>query len=229
MNKMPDKLRLSTQGHRVLYWGRRKTFEMVEEGSDFVLKGSLIITMFVSMAMVLELHTSRNPIVNPIGWYVVCFIILLFIGKRFIKEYMDWKNELYAVSSDDQGGGRIYWYRGWLEEIYIPEAITKTSPNISPRRPWYYKFWGWLTGERMEQVTIKSANNIDIKARKVDPKFAKSIEDIQKGLHNDGNQPGSLLDLRSGREIERMVDAGLIEWRLAQQAAETIVKRQVWG
>lgn len=202
---------------------------MVEEASDSVIKSILIVNMFVSMAIMLDLHSSRRPIVNPWGWYIVCFIIVLFVAKRFIYEYLDWKYELYAVSSDDQGGGRIYWYRGWLEEVYVPEAITKTSPNVSSRRPWYYKLWGALTGEQMCQATIKSANNISIQARKVDPKFVRSIEEIQMGLHNDGNQPASMMDLRSGREIERMIDSGLIDFKLGRQAAETIVKRQVWG
>jgi hypothetical protein len=202
---------------------------MVEEASSSFIRVVLIILIFVSAAMLMELHTDRRPIVNPYGWYAVCAIFVFFAGKRFIVEYLNWYYELYAVSSDDQGGGRIYWYQGWLEERYVPEAITKTSPNVSSRRPLLYKLWGWLTGERMCQATIKSQNNISIVARKVDPKFVKAIEEIQMGLHNDGNQPSSLMDLRSGREIERMIDSGLIDRTLGRQAAETIVKRQVWG
>lgn len=232
MRQMPEKVRKATQGQRVVYWGRRKVFEMVEEASDSLIKAFLITLMFGSASVMLDLY-DRRPIVNPYGWWIVWFIVMLFVLKRFIKEYFEWKYEIYAVSSDDQGGGRIYQWKtpfdGWFEESYFPEPITKTSPNVSQKRGLLYKIWGWLTGEQMCNANIKSANNIEIKGKKVDPKFVRVIEEIQMGLHNDGNQPTSLLDLRSGREIERMIEAGLIEIGLGKQAAETIVRRQVWG
>lgn len=210
-------------GMKVVWWGRRATFEIVEEVSEAIFRAWIAI----SAGHMIWPESIFGLDVSPLGWWITVAIICLLLSNHAIIEIGQWRNEIYIVVKDENiGGGRVYKFTGWIGKRHIDEAITPASPTLTFDQPWYFRAWGWLTGEKMSRITLKSANHTFLDSQKISPRFEDAIVSVRG--HAPKNQDVEPSDLASLEEIKQAWENGLIDKRRAKQVAEAIIARAVY-
>jgi len=203
-----------------MWWGRRATFEVVEEISEAVFRCWIVL----SIGLYLE---SASRLTDWRIW-TVAGILCLLASHHAIVEIMEWQNEIYLVAEDPvNGNGRVYKFFGWLTKKHVDEQITTGSPTILPEKPWYFRFWGWLTGEHMERVSLRTVNHVFLEGRKISPRFQGTIKSVRG--YKAKAEPVSAGDLASLREIHMARLNGQIDLDLDRAASRAIVTRVAFG
>lgn len=209
---------------KVIWWGRRARYEIVEEFSEAIFR----VWIIVSIAYDIESNLGLGNI-QPFNYWLVVFIVCLFAAHHAVVEYYSWRNEVYVVAKDEaNGGGRVYKFYGWLSKKHLDEPITPASPTLMYDQFWFYRLWGKLTGEQMVKISLKSMNHTFLDGQRISPQFEKAIQKVRgsKGSAQDEMPPN---ELRNLEEIKQAFIDGLIDKKLAENAAETIIRRVVYG
>lgn len=207
---------------KVIWSGRRATLEVVAEVSEAIFRTYLLAGFAYNVAKYTDLDENG-------GFYVAIAIVFLFLVQKAFVEVMMWRNEIYVVARDEvNGGGRIYKFFGWLSKRYIDEAITPQSPTILPEQPWYWRLWGWTTGEQMMKVKLASVNHVFIEGKKISPQFESAIKFIRGYKPPKEDLPAtSLANLGYLRDAQM---SGLItDQRFLQDAVKAVIMRNVYG
>lgn len=202
-------------GLAIAWWGRRALYEVVEEVSQGLYRIGVIC--FVA-------YQSQSIFGLEVGWkyYTATFLLCLMASHHAIIECFQWYHEVFVVSLDEvNGGGQIDKFWGWLSKRHVPEPITKSSPSIFYEQPWYYRIWGFVTGEQMYRVVLHTINHTFIEGRKISPRFFFAIEAIRGAKPK--KQEVDEHDLVMLPEIRMARDAALINKQFAQWAARTLV------
>lgn len=208
---------------KVTWWGRRATFEVVEEASEAIFR----TWVAVSAGYAIWPESIFGLDVSPFGWWVAVAIICLLLSNHAIIEIGQWKSEIYIVAKDERsGGGRVYKFTGWFSKKHIDEAILPASPTLTFEQPWYFRWWGWITGERMVRIMLKSANHTFMEGRKISPRFEDAIVSVRGYAPKEQDiEPGDLANLDYIKQA--MID-GLITAGEAKGAATAIIQRTIY-
>lgn len=207
---------------KVIWWGKRCTYEMVEELSNGLFWQYIVFGTAYNISKYGEFD-------GWMYWFAVGVIILM-ASQRALLEVISWNNEIYVVGRDEvNGGGRVYKFWGWPTRRSIDDAITAQSPSISIEDPWYWRLWGWATGEKMSRAKLGSViHGAYIEGRKISPQFEKSIKFI-RGYR----PPKEDLPATSLANIGYLQDAkmsGIIrDAKFLEDAARAMISRTVYG
>lgn len=226
MNQLPIEVQESLQPRlKVIWWGRRAIYEMAEEISEGIFRTWIILSITWWLESNFRL---TEDLFNPVGYWLVAVILCLLAAHHALLEVAFWKNEIYVVCLDEQnGGGRVYKFFGWLNKKHIDEPISPASPTVTYDQPWFYRIWGKLTGEQMARISLKSMNHTFLDGQRISPQFEKAIQKIRGGKRvQDDTAPSELKNLQ---DIQQAVVDGLIPKDFGQEAAQQIVRRAIYG
>lgn len=221
MNSLPPFVQEKLQPRlKVIWWGHRAVFEVVEEVSEGVFRSYIIFGIAWNVHRLAHMD-------GFLYWFSV--LILLLLGcQKAILEVMMWQNEIYIVARDEvNGGGRIYKFFGWLSKRYIDEAITIQSPTILPEQPWYWRLWGYVTGEQMMKVKLASVNHTYMEGKKISPEFERAIKFIRGYKAPKEDVP--VHDLTRLADLKQAMVDGLIDRDTARSAAQILIGRVIYG
>lgn len=221
----PKYSRQLQSGLQVIYWSKRCFYEVVEELSEAAFR----IWITVGLAYYIESTTRLG------GWryWLAIGIICVLLSQKAIYEVTAWTGEVYVVCRDTvNGNGRVYKFyltksKGWFKEHGINEYITPGSPACPYDQDWPYSVWGFITGENMERINLRSVTNTFIEGRKISPKLRQAI-DMVRGKPS-AKRDVNVSDLNLLSDVKQAAVDGLISWSKAKQAAETLLVRTVWG
>jgi hypothetical protein len=221
MKAIPEEFRNQIRpGLTVVWWGRRSSFEIVEEVSEAAFYIYLIWSIYVLVHQLFGIET----IYPAIGF----LIITIYFSAHAINEMFYWFEEVYIVAADEaNGGGRVYKFYGWLYKAYIDEAITSNSPTKICERPFWFRVWKYFTGQGMERVKLHSQNHTFLEGRKMPYAFSRAIDQVSgyKASQIEDAPP----DLRVLPFLQQMVASGLIDRQLAETAAKETIRKHVFG
>lgn len=220
MAQLPERMARELQANTtVLWWGRRATFEIVEEVSESTFWSLIVAYLSYEAGEYFEMEW---------GWYVATFLVILLIWHHAIKEILQWWNEVYIVVTDNlNGGGRIYKFSGWPNYRYVNEVITQSTPTVSPSSPLLARLWGWITGEKMIKCELRSQNHAYIEGRKIHPNFVSAINRVRGTPKTI--EPMTAGNLQNLAVLDQVRMTGLVDFRLARQAAHALVSRVFFG
>lgn len=222
--KLPEFVTKELQPNvNVIWWGRRATFEVVEEVSEAIFRYWIIISA-ASLVRPLDLASLRAD------WriWATALALCILVSRKAFMELVRWQNEIFVVVEDPvNGGGRIYKFWGWQTKRSVDEAITTSSPTILPEKPWFYRLWGWVTGEHMERITLKSVNHTYMDGRKISPRFQGSIKQVRGNKAGKGESPENLVSLRDIHFAEQV--GGWIDHLLASELAKVALVKKIYG
>jgi hypothetical protein len=221
MKAIPEEIRNQIRpGLTVVWWGRRSSFEIVEEVSEAIFHNFWIWGACILAYQMFEFDTMFQAL----GFLIPA---LLFSGKA-INEVAYWLNEIYVVATDEiNSGGRVYKFYGWLNKAHIDEAITSNSPTKIAERPFWFRVWRYFTGQGMERVKLHSQNHTFLEGRKMPYAFARAIDQV--GGYKSSQLEAMPPDLQAGSLIQQLVFAGLIGKEFARAAATETIRRHVYG
>lgn len=205
-------------GLSIEWWGRRATYEYIEELSDALFWCWALASLVYGLVLLLE---------SPSAWWGL--LLLVFPARHFVMELLKWYDEVYVVCrNDDRGDGEVYKFHGTFTQKKKSDPITNRSPASTTVKPFRYRVWGWLTGEHMERVTLSSDNNIYLKGERVSPQFDKSIRRVRSADTKKDREkmPDAVSYLR---EIDRLAIAGYIPQAQAKHYVQTILGRVMFG
>lgn len=224
MGNLPDEVsRHVGAGLTVVWWGRRATFEIVEEVSEATFR----IWIAISASYILWPESIFGLDVSPAGWWVAVSVVCLLLSHHAIIEIGQWRNEIYIVAKDERsGGGRVYKFTGWINKKHIDESISPAGPTPTFDQPWYFRLWAKWTGENMSRIFLKSANHTFLDSQKISPRFKDAIVRVRGYAPQKQNmEPGDLASLES---IKQAWSDNLISKAEAQGAAKTILARVIY-
>lgn len=194
---------------KVVWWSRRAIFEVVEEVAEAIFRAWVVASMFY-------ITFPGKEYVDLQGWWLACLFVCLVVTHRGIKEIFEWQNEVFIVTRDDSGGGRIYKFSGWLSEKAPSDKITETSPAVSTDTPWFYRLWGWMTNEKMTRVNLFSQQHIYIQGQRITPDIVRAITSVRGAPPRSGDEPPDFGALRNLEAVRQAYIDGLIDKSFAQ-------------
>lgn len=218
MRQLPEKVQQELRPNlTVVWWGRRSSFEIVEEVSEGIFRNIMIWCGFIMVSQIF----SETPLFQIAAVFIG---LSLFASAKMFNEILSWINEVHIVAADEtNGNGRVYKFFGWLNYRHIEEAITPNSPTKLVERPLFFRLWGWATGQRMERVQLYSQNHTFLEGKKMPYAYSRAINTVggyKPAKPGDTPQELAILPI-----IQQLRAAGIIKQDLAQPAAEAIVRR----
>lgn len=223
MKALPGEISQKLQPNlKVVWWGRRAVYEIVEEFSEAAFR------VWIALSAALWLFESRTRLgLDPVGFWVAIFIACLLLSNYAIYEFYRWRNEIYIVAMDDvNGGGRVYKFWGWVSKKHIDEPISPNSPTLIFDQGLYYRIWGYLTGEKMCKLSLKSMNHTYLDGERISPRFEKAIQDVRGGTPSKNE---TVSELHSLSDIKQALVDNLIDEKFAREATRAIINRKVFG
>ena len=172
----------------MIWWGRRAFYEVVEE-----LSAALWWSVFIGLIVT---HIALEA-PKWVTWQSTLAIGLLYIyiWWEALIEIEIWRHEIFAVGFDAQTGeGRIYKFfvpagksktrfftKPWLafNRDYFEDYITLGSPSPQTSEWWWYRIWGWFTGEKMIRLKLASVTNVYVEGQKVPPELLGAIRYVR--------------------------------------------------
>lgn len=234
MKQLPEAYREKIQSNlTIIWWGRRAFYEVVEELSSAIWWSIFFGLIFTHIGWYYEKWLTWQSLIGAT-------LIFVYIWYYALIELELWRNEIYAVGLDPQtGDGRVYKFfapvgkskiRFWevLSRASIDEAITQQSPAILPHTWWWYRVWGWFTGEKMSKVMLKTPNYVFLEGQRISPEFHKAISYVRssqpkKQAVAQETQLGSVAD------ITRAMLAGHITQEEAAIYTKVLFDRYFYG
>lgn len=208
-------------GTVVVFASRRAFFEIIEETAEGIFR------LWILSAFAYWFAESTGRLASGSYWAGILLIALLIIQKS-IKEILDWWFEVYVVTHDlNNGGGRVDKFWGWGRRGHVSEAITASSPAVIFDQDLHYRIWGWLTGEQMARITLKSANHTFIEGRRISPRLERAIYEVRG---KPGKKPDPIPgDLASLEYLKQAMLDGLVDRRFASESAKALITRNLYG
>lgn len=201
---LPDHVkRYIAPGARIEFWTRRAVFEMVEEFSHSLFR-LYLVGSFALAAAYYDLVDTDWP------FALAVLVLGLWVLRVAFFEFKRWQHEIHVVTrNEDMPGGQYLRCKGWLNETPIMEPILLGSPTIIAPRRWFYRLWGWLTGEQMVNITLFGRNEVVLSSHKLDPALTEAINRVQttRSLESEGEVSPRMKD---AAEIAKLVQAGHI-------------------
>lgn len=195
-------------------------FEVVEEVSEAVFRIFVVSSFFTMLYNLFELKLMYA--------IIAALIVCLIVSNRAIGELLSWSHEIFVICENENGGGgRVYKFFGWANQRSQDENITPGFASMDIERPWYFRLWGWITGEKMERVRIFTPNHQGfLEGKKLHPSFAFMLSMVGGGKSGK-DDTNSSQDLADAKEIAQLVAVGLLEHEYGKAAARTLVERAV--
>lgn len=168
-------------------------------------------------------------------------IFYIYFWYHALIEIELWRNEIYVVGFDPETGkGRVYKFfvpigkshnRFWQvwSRSSVDEEITGNSPTPLPEEWWWYRFWGWLTGERMSRIQLKGITGVWLEGKRISPDFEKAIKNVRATQPQKSSQPenGSMTYLL--HEIRLLRQSGDLTAEKAQLYTLEILERLIYS
>jgi hypothetical protein len=220
--KLPEEVRNKLRPElNVIWFGHRALFEIVSEVSEAVF--STMVILFVAVQV-----DSRTGLGGWLYWLAVLMLATAVANKTII-EIVRWKNEWFIVSEDTANGGgqvdKVWWtLRG---KRHVQVVISKGFQDIDYAEPWGYIIWGFITGEKMYQVNLRSVTHAFLEGRRISPRFYYAIQAL-KGAQAQTPEL-DLNDLTMLRHIKQALVDGLIDVNFAKMATKSLINRTVMG
>lgn len=156
--------------------------EIVEEISSAVYISCVILVIAASIDHWFELSKSV-----PTFWIGVGVAMLWFV-KFAIIEVIEWVNEVYVVTqNNNDSGGRIYKFHGWVTQRKISESITANQPAVATHIPFGYRVWRFFTGQRIINFTVRSANHVFLEGKRVSNQLEWALIMVRGGKPKEKN------------------------------------------
>jgi hypothetical protein len=219
--KIPDHLQNRIRTGLTVRWsGRRAVFEVVEEMSEAIFRSWIVVSAGIMFYDLL-------PSLRLANLLVVISLACLIVSHRAIIEMLTWASEIYVIcSDDDRDGGRVFKFSGWANRRSFSEPITSNSPTIDVERPWYFRLWGAITGEKMERVRLYSSNHTFLEGRKMNPAFYYTLMTVG-GYRPTKNTSENLStqDIDGALKIVQLIQQGALDKNIGKEAIRAIVHR----
>lgn len=229
MTDLPEYVKQNIMDNQtILTWERRRKYELWEENAYSIWFAIAVILMGIDYSCTTRYQITRCDF--PVQLWTAILIILVYLWWPTVIEHMRWFNEVYVVTQDDQtGNGRFYKFYGIFTKGYIDEPITAQSPTVIPHEHWWYRLWGWITGEKMVRITIKSQNHTYMEARRVSPKLVKSIGLVRSGKVMPRSTNSDITNLYDMTRIAMMTNGRWIPESEMSEAMRTTLQRTTYG
>ena len=208
---------------RIVWWGRRAVYEVIEEISYSFFWSYIAVSFLFNFGYSLDLFAS------PLLWSATVMLLGFTCNTAFF-EMLRWYNEVYVVvKNNNTRNGRIYKFSAkysvwdWGTRKEIEDAITDTSPSVSGEQTLMQRVWARLTGEEMMKVTLSSVNNTFITGSRISPALKKAINSVR------GHAPGASSEnvvFEGVYEVMDVSNAGLITRREASEVVRSIIRRR---
>jgi hypothetical protein len=222
MKKLPDHIRNKIRPGLTVRWsGRRAVFEVIEEVSEATFRIWIVISIGIAVHQLF-------PDMDITRLAIVIAIICLIAAHRAILELLTWFNEIHVVCADEErDGGRVFKFTGFASQRSFSEPITAAMPTIDVERPWYFRLWGYVTGEKMERVRLYSANHTFLEGRKMHPNFYFALMMVggSKPLKSADEHGLTNQDLTDALRIAHLLQQDAIDKQLGREAIRAIVQR----
>lgn len=207
---------------KVIWWGRRAVFEVVKEISNGIFWIYIIAGVGYNAAYYTDLDQSYTY------WIAVAIAALMAFQHAFL-EIMAWKNEIYVVARDEvNGNGRVYKFWGWLTKRHIDKSISADWPTILPENAWYYRLWGYCTGEKMSKIKLSHPDHVYLEGRKISPDFERAIKFIRGYKAPKEDLPPTSLSALAYLHEAKV--GGLIkDTAFIENAAKKLISSQIYG
>lgn len=221
----------------MIWWGRRAFYEVVEE-----LSAALWWSVWVGLIV---LHLALEA-PKWLTWQSVLAIgfVYIYIWWEALIEIELWRNEIFAVGFDPQTGeGRIYKFfvpvgksksrlltKPWgvFNRGSFEDYITLNSPVPQDETWWWYRLWGWLTGEKMERLKLTSIANTYVEGNRVPPELRNALKYVRstqpKKQEGPKDPTGYLL-----QEIRLAKLSGELTPEKAQMYTLELLERLIYG
>lgn len=190
----------------IVYWTRRAVFEVVSE------VGQSIFWIWVFGLFILDASEGMNW--PDLRWMLLfCFPIAGYGTWEIIK----WYHDIHLVTEfDHQSGGmyRPFWISKMLSYKGKDIPIDKASPDVSHDQPWYVRWWGNITGERMEKVTVTSQSRSYLEGNRVPLALRAAITAV-RGSPSSKDLERDPTIVQLSRELRTMGSIGQMpQWRV---------------
>lgn len=171
------------------------------------------IFVFTTMALAnLDLYQRTEHL-----FFLYSFIVLVFPMWYGVYAYLRWRYEVHAVYSYREKEGGVYRKQFGVFKVRQTEtSITRATPDITFEKGAMLLLWGWLTGERVLRMSLRSDGQTVIPSDLMPESLYKSISELKgepifpKQKPTDAFQTATiiksavhdgLIDKRRGREL----------------------------
>lgn len=207
----------------IQFWCRRAWFEVVEELSDTV-QWTIVFGVY------------SYGVYHLFHWYPALIIgtvlTVLWVWRPFFFEYNRWLHEIYVVARNENDKGGMF-YKFWggksgFDRKFMDDPITDRSPSAVGGQNAAERAWGFLTGEQMNKLSLKSDNNQYIEGRRVTPRLKEAIDRVRHAVPH-----AQMMELDNAiqwtNEFTRLGLMGIWDKDEVRHHIDTVVRQQFYG
>jgi len=218
---IPDRIRYGIEPtHSVIWWGRRAGLEIVEEVSRATFSSLVILFIAVHLDQALGLSEFAA------FYWVGVALAMTWASGIAIVEILEWRNEIYVVSQNDNDrGGRLYKFHGYISHRKISESITQQSPTVITTIPMSYRIWKFFTNQKIINFSVKTSNHTFLDGRRISNQFEWALIMVRGNNPKDASKDGAGFQGVDGLIKLRMM--GGLSDREFKDASRTVVYREL--